>query len=62
MSAEAEMEDAAAEEAFAAGDVVVDVQTHLVRPSKTSTMAAEGLYGFLRMADPERWASRLIPA
>jgi predicted TIM-barrel fold metal-dependent hydrolase len=58
---EAEMEDAAAAETFSAGDVVIDVQTHLVRPSKTSTMAADGLYGFLRMADPERWAVEIDP-
>jgi predicted TIM-barrel fold metal-dependent hydrolase len=45
----------AADEAFAAGGPVIDVQTHLVRPSRSTSRAAGALFGFLKMVDPERW-------
>ncbi len=54
--AEAETEAAAADAAFAAFGPVIDVQTHLVRPSRATTRAAEALFGFLRMVDPQRWS------
>ena len=38
--AAAEIDAAAAEATFAAGGPVVDVQTHLVRPSRSTTRAA----------------------
>ncbi len=54
--AEAETDTLAADAAFAALGPVVDVQTHLVRPSRATTRAAEALFGFLRMVDPQRWS------
>jgi hypothetical protein len=59
---EAELDPAFADEVFAGQDVVIDVQTHLVRPSKVSTDAAVGLYGFLQMVDADRWGSAIDPA
>jgi uncharacterized protein len=53
---EAESDRAATDECFAAQGPVVDVQTHLVRPSRATTAGAEALMGFLRMVEPERWA------
>jgi predicted TIM-barrel fold metal-dependent hydrolase len=41
--------------------VVVDVQTHLVRPSRGRTAAAGALWGFLRSVDPERWGAGVDP-
>ena len=37
---EAELDDAAADAAFASGPLVVDVQTHLVRPSRSTSVRA----------------------
>lgn len=45
----------AADETFATGGPVIDVQTHLVRPSRSTSRAAGALFGFLKMVDPERW-------
>jgi predicted TIM-barrel fold metal-dependent hydrolase len=60
--AEAEVDDAAADAVFSgAEDLVVDVQTHLVRPSRADTAAASALWGFLRSVDPERWGSGVDP-
>jgi hypothetical protein len=46
---------AAADEVFTSTGPVIDVQTHLVRPSRSDTAAATALFGFLRMVDPARW-------
>jgi predicted TIM-barrel fold metal-dependent hydrolase len=54
--AEATVDRAAADATFGGARPVVDVQTHLVRPSRTSTRAASALFGFLRMVDPDRWS------
>ena len=59
---EAEVDQAAADGAFAGDGFVVDVQTHLVRPSRIGTAAADALSGYLRMVDPERWGSGVDPA
>jgi len=40
---------------------VVDVQTHLVRPSRITTDSAAALLGFLRMVEPERWRDPIDP-
>jgi predicted TIM-barrel fold metal-dependent hydrolase len=53
---EATTDQAAADDVFAAAAPVIDVQTHLVRPSRATTRAADALFGFLRMVEPERWA------
>ncbi len=54
--AEAEINDDAANAIFAGTAPVIDVQTHLVRPSRLSTSGAKALLGFLRMVEPERWS------
>ena len=59
---EAETDEAAADECFAARGPVVDVQTHLVRPSRAETQGAHALMGFLRMVEPERWAAPIDPS
>jgi predicted TIM-barrel fold metal-dependent hydrolase len=53
--AEAAEDRAAVDDVFAATGPVIDVQTHLVRPSRSTTRAAGALFDFLRMVDPERW-------
>ena len=58
---EAEVDPAAADECFAALGPVVDVQTHLVRPSRITTDSAAALLGFLRMVEPERWRDPIDP-
>jgi len=58
----AETDPAAADAAFAGAVPVVDVQTHLVRPSRFTTSAAAALFGFLRMVDPDRWGEHIDPA
>jgi hypothetical protein len=58
---EAETDAAAADRALGGSDVVVDVQTHLVRPSRAATTGAEALFGFLRMVDPDRWGGGIDP-
>jgi uncharacterized protein len=52
---DAELDDAAADAAFASGPFVLDVQTHLVRPSRAASVGAEALFAYLRMVDPARW-------
>ncbi len=58
---EAEVDPAAVDECFAALGPVVDVQTHLVRPSRITTDSAAALLGFLRMVEPERWRDPIDP-
>lgn len=53
--AEAELDRDAADAAFSGDGAVVDVQTHLVRTSRGATAAAEAVFGYLRMVDPDRW-------
>ena len=59
--AEAAVDPQAAAEAFASDGAVVDVQTHLVRPSRFASPAAAGLLGYLQMVDPERWGDGVNP-
>jgi predicted TIM-barrel fold metal-dependent hydrolase len=59
--AQAEVDAAAADAAFD-GDVVIDVQTHLVRPSRAASSGAAALFAYLRMVDPERWCAGVDPA
>ena len=61
VGAAAETDPDAAEECFVATGPVIDVQTHLVRPSRRSSAAAEQLMGFLRMVEPERWSGPIDP-
>ncbi|MEX2267442.1 MAG: amidohydrolase family protein [Acidimicrobiia bacterium] len=61
ISVEAESDADAANAAFDGPGPVIDVQTHLVRPSLVGTAAAKALYGFLRMVDPDRWGSNIDP-
>jgi hypothetical protein len=51
----------AAEDAFRGDAPVIDVQTHLVDPRRWVGAGAAALEGFLRMADPERWAGPVDP-
>jgi uncharacterized protein len=57
--AQAETDQAAADDALGGSQVVIDVQTHLVRPSLMATSAGRALHGFLRSVDPERWDGEL---
>ncbi len=52
---------AAADESFGGRAPVIDVQTHLVDPTRWVGAGAEALAGFLRMADPERWPGAVDP-
>lgn len=54
--AEATIDQAGADDVFATTGPVIDVQTHLVRPSRSTTRAAGALLGFLHMVDPDRWS------
>jgi uncharacterized protein len=51
----------AAEDAFAGDAPVIDVQTHLVDPTRWVGAGAAALAAFLRMADPERWEGGVDP-
>lgn len=51
----------AAQAAFRGVHPVVDVQTHLVDPSRWVGSGADALAGFLRMADPDRWSGPIDP-
>jgi len=51
----------AAEQAFHGDAAVIDVQTHLVDPTRWVGAGAAALAGFLRMADPERWPGSVDP-
>jgi hypothetical protein len=55
------VDPAAADECFAALGPVIDVQTHLIRPSRITTDSAAALLGFLRMVEPERWRDPINP-
>ncbi len=59
---EAEVDVDAAEAEFGGDRVVIDVQTHLVRPSRSATTAAGALFGFLQMVDPDRWGGGVDPS
>ncbi len=48
-------DEQAADATFAGRGPVVDVQTHLVRPSRMHGAHAAALAGFLHMTDPQRW-------
>jgi hypothetical protein len=58
---EAEHDRAAADAAFAGDEVVIDVQTHLVRPSLAAGAAGDALGHFLRAVDPDRWGAGIDP-
>jgi predicted TIM-barrel fold metal-dependent hydrolase len=63
LPADAETDAAAADAVFDGdGAAVVDVQTHLVRPSRITKGSARVLFGFLKMVDPDRWAGDVDPA
>ena len=51
----------AADEAFRGDAPVIDVQTHLVDPTRWVGAGAAALAGFLRMADPDRWPGEVDP-
>jgi predicted TIM-barrel fold metal-dependent hydrolase len=61
LAAYAEVDEDAAEAAFASTGPVIDVQTHLVDPARWSGEGAAALSGFLRMADPDRWPDAVDP-
>ncbi len=53
--AEAEVDLAAADDAFRGNLPVVDVQTHLIDPGRWGGAGSQALSGFLRLVDEERW-------
>ena len=59
---EAESDVDAADAAFAGRSPVIDVQTHLVRPTRITTHSTKMLLGFLRMVEPERWSEPIDPS
>lgn len=61
ISERATLEPEAANDAFRGNGPVIDVQTHLVDPTRWVGAGAEALAGFLRMADPERWPGPVDP-
>ena len=54
-------ESDAAADAFDGDAPVIDVQTHLVDPTRWVGPGAAALGGFLRMADPQRWPDTIDP-
>ncbi len=58
---EAEADPVAAADCFSGDGLVIDVQTHLVRPSRISTSGAKALLGFLRLVDRDRWSDPIDP-
>jgi len=50
-----------AERCFAAAGPVVDVQTHLVRPSRLTSNSSKALLGFLKLVDSDRWSDPVNP-
>lgn len=62
LPAEAEHDPRAADECFGGDEVVIDVQTHLIRPSRAAGPPYEALAGYLRTADPKRWGARIDPS
>lgn len=59
--ADAERDLAVADEVFSSTGPVIDVQTHLVDPARWHGDGAAALAGYLRMADPDRWADAVDP-
>jgi hypothetical protein len=59
--AEAEADSEVADATFRGRSPVIDVQTHLVRPSRLDTNGAKMLLGFLRMVEPDRWSEPFDP-
>ncbi len=59
--AEAERDEEVAAATFGGRRPVVDVQTHLVRPSRLGSAGAKALLGFLRMVEPDRWTDPFDP-
>ena len=57
----AEVDAAAAAEAFASTGPVVDVQTHLIDPARWHGDGAAALTGFLQLVDPDRWPDAVDP-
>ncbi len=57
----AELDAAAAEQAFGGDAPVIDVQTHFVDPGRWDRPSAAPLGGFLEMVDPERWGGGVDP-
>ncbi len=55
------LESDAADDAFRGTSPVIDVQTHLVDPTRWVGPGAAALGGFLRMADPQRWPGTIDP-
>ena len=55
---DAETDAAAADDALGGNQVVIDIQTHLVRPTLVSGGAGAALMGWLRTVDPDRWGGR----
>jgi predicted TIM-barrel fold metal-dependent hydrolase len=55
----AELELDAADAAFDGRAPVIDVQTHLVDPTRWVGAGAAALGGFLHMADPDRWSGEI---
>ena len=41
---------------------MIDVQTHLIDPSRWGGAGSQALSGFLRLVDPERWGAPVDPA
>jgi len=59
--AEAETDLAAANAAFDGDLPVIDVQTHLIDPSRWGGAGSQALSGFLQLVDAERWAPPVDP-
>jgi predicted TIM-barrel fold metal-dependent hydrolase len=60
--AEAEMDDQAADETFDGEGVVIDVQTHLIPPTRATTGAAASVHGFMQTVDQDRWGGGIDPS
>ncbi len=58
---EAETDLDAADAAFRGASPVIDVQTHLIDPSRWGGAGSQALSGFLHLVDPERWADPVDP-
>jgi uncharacterized protein len=54
---EAEHDAAAADAEFGGNQVVIDIQTHLIRPTLAVGDVGDALFGWLRTVDPDRWGS-----
>jgi predicted TIM-barrel fold metal-dependent hydrolase len=58
---DAERDLAVADEAFASTGPVVDVQTHLIDPTRWHGDGAAALTGYLQMVDADRWGDAVDP-